>query len=85
VRKIQNKSAFIFIFDKKTSRPFLKLAPLTQSTRARADGPSRRSNNRPASSVVDKTQAGPLMVPAYLNVRATGGAVKSLAKDWREI
>ena len=25
------------------------------------------------------------MVPAYLNVRATGGAVESLAKDWREI
>ena len=28
-----------------------------------------------------KYQAGPLMVPAYLNVRATGGAVKPLARS----
>ena len=32
-----------------------------------------------------RTQADPLMGRAYLNVRATGGAVKSLAKDWRGI
>ena len=65
---------------------------------ARPLGHRLRSYNRPAFSVVDENQAGPLMVPAYHNVRATGGAVKSLARsifdrllpagrknDWREI
>jgi hypothetical protein len=33
----------------------------------------------------DKTQADPLMGRAYLNERATGGAVESLANDWREV
>ena len=41
-------------------------------------------DNRPAFSVVDKTQAGPVMVRAYHNVRATGGAVKPLALERAE-
>ena len=47
---------------------------------------NRPAYNRPAFSVVDKTQAGPLMVPAYRNVRATGGAVASSpyrGRPWR--
>ena len=32
-----------------------------------------------------KAHPGPLMVRGYLNVRATGGAIKPLAKDWREV
>ena len=32
-----------------------------------------------------KKHPDPVMGRGYINVRATGGAVKSLANDWREI
>ena len=72
MRRIQNKSVFIFIFDKNHPDPVM----------GRGWSPLPRDG---FNAGMIKYQAGPLMVPAYLNVRATGGAVESLAKDWREI
>ena len=62
--------------------------PLTHPNRPAFNRPAfnRPAFNRPASSVVDKKKhPDPLMGRGYINVRATGGAVKSLAEDWREI
>ena len=74
-------------YNKKSSRPFLKtrFAHISDQRSSGWSEPTLTSStsvlstsvNRPAFSVVDKNQAGPLMVPAYLNVRATGGAVAS--------
>ena len=49
--------------------------PLSVSPKGRSDPSRSPQGERKEEGGIEKLKAGPLMVRAYLNVRATGGAV----------